>query len=512
MSNSRTDNVRRNTAIGLVSKFTLFFMAFTARTIFIRILGADYLGVSSLYTNILSVLSLADLGISNVLMYELYGALQAGDERLVASLSAEFRRIYMVIFAVVVGFGLLLIPVLNLIVNSELPWGELVFYYVLYLANSAFSYIAVYRSTVINADQRSWVTSLCETVKTLLMYVAQTIYLVLTRDFTGYLVIQVLFTLAGNVFVNVLAGRMYPCLRDSELVDSSLVDRRALFANARATLLNRISSVFINQSDSIVISALVSTATVGMYSNYYMLLSYIGGVIYIVYTSITASLGNLIAEGRLERAYEVMRENLLLFSLIASFCCCCYICVVQDFVTVWIGNEYLMGYDLIIACLATFYVQQLLSATTMFRSAMGLFREVRYISLACAFLNVVLSVVFCMAFGVTGVPVASFVALLATNFWFEGSLVMHRLSQSPRVYFALQLRYLITTICCVSLAFLCCSAVPFTGIPAIALKLFICFIVFLIVEYVANSRQLEWRSLTDRLFGRLLVRVNHNKR
>lgn len=496
-SSSRIENAKRNALVSTGTKAASFFMAFIARTFFIWILGAEYLGINSLYTNILSLLSLADLGMSNVLMFELYKAIKEDDEKLVASLSATFKWIYTIIAVAVLGIGLLLIPVLHLIIHSTLNYSELVIYYVLFLINSSCSYLVVYRSVVIDADQKMWITNICRTGTVFVMYLAQTIYLWFTHDFFGYLVIQIISTVLGNVVINVIALKMYPFLKEKRLIDKSLVNKKRLFSNIKASFLIRASSVSITQISSIVISTIINTAAVGFYTNYYMLVSYLSGVIWGVYSSITASLGDLIAEKNYERAYEVFRENLLIFSLFAAFCCTCFFAVVQDFIVVWIGSEYLLSVGFVLALLAVFYIQNILNVTYMFRSAMGLFKELQYISVVGALLNVALSIAFCTWFGLTGIPVATFVALLLTNFWYEGKVIFKELGKPVKVYFLLQLRYALSTAISMLCAYGICLQINLTGIVAIVLKLIIAIIIFLVVEYVINGKIKEWKYVTN---------------
>lgn len=201
----RTQKAAKNVVTGLVNKAALMLLAFVTKTAFIRLLGAEYNGVSSLYTNILSVLALAELGVGNVLMFYLYAALERKDEEEVSALVYEFKKIYNAIIVCVLTVGLVLVPFLQFLVNSNLERSELIIYYLLYLANSVASYFVVYRTTVVRADQSEWILNNVSTASTVVMYILQLAYLYEFRNFLGYLIIQVVCTIANNLIQNYIA-------------------------------------------------------------------------------------------------------------------------------------------------------------------------------------------------------------------------------------------------------------------------------------------------------------------
>lgn len=182
---SRSRKSIRNIFMGFGSKFILMIFAFYTRTVFIRLLGVEYNGINGLFSNILSILSLTELGIGNVLNYTLYKALREDDEEKIRALVAYFKKIYLLIALAIFVIGIVLIPLLPYIIKSTLPWNRLTGYYVLYLLNTVTSYFVVYKTTVIIADQNNYISSICETVTTVLMYLLQITYLLLKRDFLG---------------------------------------------------------------------------------------------------------------------------------------------------------------------------------------------------------------------------------------------------------------------------------------------------------------------------------------
>ncbi len=492
----------RNVATGLFNKVLMMVLAFATRTIFIRLLGAEYTGISSLYTNILSVLSLAEMGIGNVLMFYLYGALKDNDEERIKRLVEEFRIIYLTIIIVVLSLGLALIPFLRYIVHSALDKKELVGYYVLYLINSVSSYFVVYRTMVLSADQKSYISNIVNTVSTILMYVFQILYLFLIGNFWGYLVIQVLHTIGANLVLNQISLKHYPYLKNKNLRSKNNhreINQIELFKNIKATFLFKISDTILDQTDSIIISIMFGTLVVGYYSNYYMLISYIVAIASIIANGLVASFGNLNTEGNMEKSHEMFRASLTAFSIFGMICTTCYASIVQDFIPIWVGSQYVMPYGLVLAILAVFYLRMATNTMWMYRSAMGLFKEVQYINLAAAGLNILLSVMLGKLLGVAGVIVATAVSRILTSFWYEGKVVYNRFNKPFRTYILLQLKNFALCALSVGLGLFICTFVHGNAFMIIILKLMIAIIISILITIVGYGQTPEFKIMKNKI-------------
>ena len=504
-NNGRSAKSVRNVVTGVANKLFMMILAFATRTLFIRLLGAEYTGISSLYTNILSVLSLAEMGMGNVLMFYLYSALKEKDKSKIAELVNEFKRIYIAIIIIVLSVGLLLIPFLKYIVHSSLDSKELTGYYVLYLINSVASYFVVYRTTVLAADQKNYISNIVHTISNVIMYIFQIIYLLLFRDFWGYLLIQVLCTIGSNVALNGIALKHYPFLKERTNVlqtDKQLVNRRNLFKNIKATFLFKISDTILDQTDSIIISIMFGMVVVGYYSNYYMLISYIVAIAGIIANGLVASFGNLNTEGNMKYSYEMFRVALTAFSVFGTICTTCYACIVQDFVPIWVGVQYVMPYGLVIAVLAVFYLRMATNTMWMYRSAMGIFQEVQYINLVAAGLNIVLSVLLGKIMGVAGVIAATAISRILTTFWYEGRVVFAKFGQSIWIYIHLQIKNFLICGISVVVSYLICSRLPVQRvIIAVVVKLLVAVFISCSIVIFAYSWTPEFKTMIRKILG-----------
>lgn len=495
----RSQKALKNVSTGLINKAAIMLLSFATKTVFIRLLGAEYNGVSSLYTNILSVLALAELGLGNVLTYYLYSALEEGNTEKISALTQEFKKIYEVVIVGVSLVGIAIVPFLGILVKSDLPHNELIIYYLLYLLNSVASYFVVYRTMVVRADQKEYLLNNCNTIATTAMYLLQLTYLYVRRDFLGYLIIQVLCTVGNNIVQNQIALRNYPYLKNKPLCDIEVVDKKGILGNVKATFLFKVSDTILDQTDNIIISMMFGTIVVGYYANYYMVMSYLAQIASIIVSGLIASFGNLYATGEKERSYNMIKCIMFFFAVFGTYCVACYMSIIQDFIPIWVGSKYVMEYDLVIAVMVVFYLRMVTNTVWICRSTMGIFKEVQYINLAAALLNIVLSVILGYVMGVAGVIVATAVSRLLTSFWYEGKVVFNKLGKSAKEYYMLQLRSILISAAIIGSSVGINKLIPISSIGGMLVKICVCTIITIIVEVLCNRKTMEFKMLAEKV-------------
>lgn len=491
MSNRYNKSIK-NVRSGIASKIILILFAFLTRTIFVRLLGAEYVGVNGLYSNILSVLSLAELGIGNVLTFNLYQAFKNNDQKHIYTLVNSFKKIYTYIALSVLVLGLTLVPFLGYIVNSELPQSETLIYYLLFLLNSISSYFVVYKINVIIADQKYYIKNISTTIFTLLMYILQIIYLLFTKDFLGFLIIQIVCNIGDNLALNYIANRQYPFLKNKSLIDVTKVNNKEIIDNIKATFIYKISAVLTNNTDNILISIMLGTVYVGYYSNYYTLILYITSFISIVSTGILASIGDLNAENDSLKSYKMFKNLGLMYNIIATLSTASFLSVVQDFVPIWIGEEYLLSSTILGSLLFVFYITTSTSPIWIFRETLGLFKEVRLIMVTTMILNIVLSIVLGLKFGMAGILLATGISKLATHYWYEPLILYNTVFKIKVIdYFITQFKYLIYSIICFTLSYGITSYLP-GNLLFIPVKLLITLFIVLSLGIILNYKTDEF--------------------
>ena len=508
MGESRTKRASRNVAIGVLSKLIVMIFAFSTKTLFIRSLGVEYNGVNGLYSNILAVLALSELGVGNVLNYSLYSALRNNDTDKVKSLVSYFRKIYYGIALAVSLIGLALVPFLHFIINSDLPINELITYYLFYLANSVASYFVVYKTTVIIADQNNYISSICEIATTIIMYVVQIVYLLLFKDFLGYLIIQVSCTVLKNALLNFITNKKYPYLknlsRDKNILPQE--DKNKIVDNIKSTFLYKIAAVILNNTDNILISIIVGTVYVGYYSNYYMVISYITVFIGIFITGITASLGNLNSENDSEASYRMFTILSLIFSFIGTLCTCCLINCFQPFVKIWIGQDNVMNYSWVVVIVLNLYLNTLMNPIWMFRETMGLFKQVRFIMLITAGLNIIFSIVLGHIFGVPGILAATFIAKIASQYWYEPTILFKKMDKPVKLFYVNQIKQIMIMLLASALSFSICNLIT-NGMIGIILRAMVSAVIAILLVWLFNCKSVAMRQLQNIYIKPIFVRI-----
>lgn len=420
MNKSRTKNTIRNSLIGIISQLVIVILSFANRTAFIKILGVEYLGISGLFSNILAMLALSDLGVYTVMVYSLYDPIARNDTKQINAYVRYFQRIYNAVALAVLIIGLALIPFLPILVNgSALSNSELIKYYVILLLNSAVSYLVIGRSTLLRADQRVYIIKVISTLSTALMYIVQIALLVVFKNYTLYLTCQILFTLISNIAVSVFALRVYPFLKE-KCTDSLNTDLKGkIVKNLKATFLYKIGASVMNSTDNILISVIVGTAMVGYYSNYVTIFTMVNTFIMLIIDGVLASIGNYFATETKKKQYTLFKMLIYVFYNIAAFCAACYLSGMNDFISIWIGQEYVISNSFLMALAVNRFVFCLIHPIWITRESSGMFVRTKYVTLFSAATNLILSIILGKIWGITGIITATAISYLSTVYWYE---------------------------------------------------------------------------------------------
>lgn len=495
---SRINNVLRNSKYGLASNYFYIFLAFVARTVFINTLGTRYLGVASLYTNILTVLSLAELGMGNVLAYSLYQPIADRDEKKISQILTYYQRVYFLIAGVVLVIGLCLIPFLHWIVKTSLPPDEVLLYYLFYLANSVVSYIGVCYTTYVKAKQQQYLADFISTFAKLVGVIGQIVVMVIWKSFIGYLVIMVFATLFQNLLIAAIAKKQNHLQHDRTALPTTEIQK--IWDNVKSTFLYRIGIVAINYTDNILISVILGTDYVGLYTNYAMVVSQIAVLIGIFCNAIIAGIGNLSTESDTEKAEQVFLRLVFVYHFLTAIITIGFLMVFNVFICLWIGEKHMMGMDVVLAVTFTFYISNIINPVWMYREAYGLFKQIRYLMVITAAVNIALSIIGGNLFGVAGIVAATGVARCLTTVWYEPRVLYKQIfRKSPLRYWRKQLRYFLST--CIAGALVCAIRYAPVGgrlmtLPRMVQFLCmgsICVIVTVLVFVGVNYRTEEWK-------------------
>ncbi|WP_196007992.1 lipopolysaccharide biosynthesis protein [Clostridium tyrobutyricum] len=421
-NSSRTKNTLRNIIFGMSNQIVSLLLSFISRTIFIKVLGVGYLGISGLFSDILMMLSMADLGFGTAMVYSFYKPLAENDHDKIASLIAFYKKVYNFIAAGVAAIGLALVPFLGYIINLNQSISHIKIYYLFFLADTVISYLFVYKTSIINADQKNYIVSKYQMLVNFTKVLLQSIFLWILKNYFIYLIIQIFSTFINNLIASKKANELYPYIKKSNHKLDQL-EKKKIYSNMKSIFIYKISSVLLNGTDNTIISILIGTIWVGFYSNYCLVMNAINNFINILYSSATASIGNLIVSERPKKRFEVFKSMQVISLIISTFTTVCLYTLFNNLIYVWIGTKYVLNDYILASIILNFYISGIVHPIWSYREATGLYIQTKYIMLIAAIENLFLSVIMGKFMGMYGIFLASGIAKLTTYFWYEPRLL-----------------------------------------------------------------------------------------
>ena len=400
---SRTRKSALNVLFSEMSYAIILVLQFASRSIFIRLLPAEYLGMNGLFSNVLSFLSLAELGIGAAINYALYRPLKEKDTETLKSLMTLYRRLYTGIGILVLVTGSALAPFLPFLIKDmpeDIPGIYL--YFLMYLLNSGLSYFCTYKRALIVCDQKQYITTFIAAVSGILLKGTQIIVLLVFRSFGAYLGVMIVMTMLDNLVVSAVAGRMYPYLKEKDAKKPDPEIAREIRKNVYALVFQKIGDSIVYATDNIIISKFVGFAAVGLYSNYTLVVQAVQTAANRFFDALTASIGNLVVTDEKEHVEEILYRILFINAWMFSFCSICLLCLVQPFIRLWIGPQFLLPDGTLFLMILQFYLAGMRATAGTFRRAMGLFWYVRYKPMVEGILNLAVSIPLAIRFGIAG--------------------------------------------------------------------------------------------------------------
>lgn len=497
---SRTTNSLRNVGAAIGGQLLNNLMKLVCRTAFIYTLGKEYLGISSLYANVITILNISELGFASAVTYSLYDPIVRDDRGAICSIMAFFRKAYRLIGLAVLVLGLVLMPALPKLMTGVTEKVDIYQYYLLYLAQTVVSYLFfAYKSTLLVADQKKYLVDLVSYACQVVMNIVQIVVLFLWRSFFVYTLLAIVNNVAQNIATAILVDRRYPYLREPA-AKLGKQQRRDIFSRVYAVSLYRVSTAVGTATDNLLISSMVSVVAVGLYNNYYMIVQIVQKLISGIFQAFASSLGNLYATESRQRNEFIFRCLNLLNNWLIAVCSVCFLMVFQPFVELWVGESYLLSFPIVVVIVVNFATNYLQNVVQVYCNASGVFIRGKYRAVATAVLNLVISIVLADRIGIAGVLLGSIISRMTTTWWFDAWLLYRSgFDQSPwRYYRECGITLILTAGCYLAVRWMF-SGMPAATWPLLALQGITAAAVPTGVYLLLYSRSKEFAYLKEKL-------------
>ncbi|BAL83436.1 putative membrane protein [Selenomonas ruminantium subsp. lactilytica TAM6421] len=480
---SRTTNAWRNIFFGMINRIVKIIVPFLLRSLIIYKIGIEYLGLDGLFVSILQVLNVAELGFSSAVVFSLYRPLAEKNTTIICALLSFYRKIYRFMGAVIFGLGLLFMPFLDRIISGTIPSDMNIYVlYILYLFNTVLGYfLYAYKNSIIIADQRADIISNIDSIMLLFRCTVQIILVFVFNNYYAYVLVFPLFTILNNFLVKCITDKYYPIYVCKGDIDSALY--KDIRKRVVGLMIYKLCGVSRNSFDNMFLSAYLGLYTVAVYNNYYLILTGVISVMGVVSQAVVASIGNSIATESASKNYNDFKLFNFIYMFIAGGMTIILLVTYQPFMMLWLGEDYMLPFYVVIAMSAYFYVLKMGDVRGMYNDAAGLWWEQRYRTVLEVIVNVVLNYIFIKYCGVLGVVLASLISCFLVGFLGSSFVTFKYYFGRNNLceYLNSQIIYFFTTICIACLVLYVISVsgqliLPFEIMKRVIISLIIYFI------------------------------------
>lgn len=501
---SRTEYSLINIFTGIAGYTINTILGFFCRIVFVRMLSADYLGINGLFSNILTMLSLAELGISSAIIYALYKPIAEHNQSRIASLMRFYQTAYRIIGTTVAVIGLLMLPFLKFIINTPPAIKENIYFiYLLYLSNTVISYFFSYRASLFTAMQRNYIVVGYNYIITIAQSILQMALLIISHEYLPYLLIQMVGSITYNIWISRKAAKDYPYIKDNKTIAPlTKHERKSLLKDVKALAIYKITGVLVNNTDNIVITYFNGLMSVGLTSNYQLFSTTLNAFVQQTFNALTGSVGNLNATSDEKKRYSFFNALNLANFWLYGWGAIGIAFVSEDLVSLFYGPDYVMSLEIPIILAINFYMIGMQQAVYTYKNTLGLFKYGQYILVFTATINLILDIMLGKILGVFGIYLATAIARLLTNTWYEPwAVYKYGLKVHPIKYFTRYIGFALVLVVTGIICWYLCSFIKYPILITVLLKIVICTIVpngiFILIYRNTDEFQYLRRKLFD---------------
>lgn len=496
MKIERTKNATRNIIFGALLKIYQIAVPFVMRTIMIYFLGIQYLGLNSLFTSILQVLNLAELGVGSAMVYSMYKPIVEDDKKRICSLMRLYRTYYRIIGLIIAVAGAILTPFVPHLIKGNVPADMNV--YILYLLNlgaTVLSYwLYAYKNSLFQAFQRQDVVSKVTLGTNTVQYAFQALAIMLLHNYYAYVIISLAGQALTNIVTAIVATKMYPDLTPGEKLDKESVTE--INHRIRDLFTAKLGAVIVGSADTIVISAFLGLATLAIYQNYYYILNSVYTFVGIILSSVTAGIGNSLIAESLDKNYKDFKVFTFLICWIICTCCSCFAGLYQPFMTIWVGENLMLPEEFVPLMCIYYFVLELSMIWATVKDAAGLWHSDRFRPLIGALANLLMNIILVQYIGLYGIVLSTILSYVLISMpWLVHNIFKLLYIRSPWPYIRSLSIYVVMTIICTAITFTISQSMSIgSNIGAFIVWAVLCFLIPNAIQLLAFHRTEEYRE------------------
>ena len=407
----RTKYSIKNSITQFINNIITIIVLFISQTLFIRILGIEYNGLNGLFSNILTILNLFELGIGSSITYNLYKYIKNNDKETIKSIMYFYKKSYNCIAILVFIVGLLFIPFLNYIVKVSLNINIYIIY-LLFLINTVSTYLINYKRNLLIASQKNYIINIINIIYIIVLNIIQIIILYMTKNYYLYLIINIICTIIENIMINIITNKLYPYIKEKQKEPLKKEIKENIINRVKALIIHKTSGAVTNGTDNILISIFLGITTVGIYTNYNYIITSVKKLFGNIISTLTPSIGNLLIENNKEKNYQIFKKIRFLNFWITVFTSTCLLLLTEPFIKIWIGKDYLISKSVLLVLIINYFQTMMRTTYGSFKDAAGIWIEDKYIPILQLSINLISSIILVKLIGLKGIFIGTILSSL----------------------------------------------------------------------------------------------------
>lgn len=494
-----------NAKVNLIFYTLALFLSFFSRKMFLTHLGNDFMGMTNTLYDLLEFLNLAELGIGSAIGYVLYKPLFEHNKIKINEIISVLGYIYRRIGLIILCAGCILSLFLPIIFpNNVFDIKVIYFTFYAYLSSSLITYFANYKMTLLAADQKNYVTTAYFQTAMLIRTILQMGIVYYTANYYLWILIELLSNIARSVILNLKIRQTYPWLKSEAKHGKELLKKYPeVIKYTKQLFIHKMGGFVHFHTIPLLIYAFVSLETVAFYGNYTIITNRISQLLNTIWGSTEAGVGNLIAEGNIEKIRQIFWELFSIRFLIAGIVSFAIFQLTEPFIALWLGKQYVLPHPILWLIILSAFIGYSRGVTEQFLFGYGLFNDT-WAPITEICINLTTAVIGGSLWGLPGVLLGSISGLtIIVGIWKPYFLFKCGLKTKFRFYI---INYLKQLLIIVGVGIACFYLIPITQFnPQTSFLNWILYAIILILTYSTLSSVLFYiaepsiRSLTRRL-------------